>query len=177
MPERRRLAIDPARSQSLPAELDAPLVAGLEALAAEQGRTLDVLLQAAWWLLLARISGRQSFTGAWRHDARHDYEFFYCSMGMLEKTLPVSVSPDMSQPFSTWLNMVAGQLQEHITWQEYCPDVAPLALAYGYCVRTVFNPFNYSGLSWTATPVEAMAAPLEVVMNVLMDSQDRKSVV
>ncbi|SQF97498.1 amino acid adenylation protein [Paucimonas lemoignei] len=173
LPERQHLAIDPAHSQSLPAELDAQLVSGLEALAAEQGRTLDVLLQAAWWLLLARISGRQSFTGAWRHDARNDYEFFHCSMGVFEKTLPVSVSPDMSQPFSTWLSLVAGQLQEHITWQEYCPDVAPLALAYGFSVRTVFNPFNYSGLSWTATPVEAMAAPLEVVMNLLMDSHPR----
>jgi amino acid adenylation domain-containing protein len=170
LPERNRSAEAQARSRSLSAELNAQLVVGLEALAAEQNRPVEVLLQAAWWLLLARISGRQSFTAAWRHDARQDYEFFYSTLGLFEKTLPVSVSPDMEQPFRAWLNRVAGQLQEHVTWQEYCADAAPMA--YGFSVRTVFNPFESRGLKWTATPVEA-AAPFEVLMNVLLDSHPR----
>ena len=170
LPERLRNGIERARCRSLPAELDAQLIAGLNALAAEQDRPVEMLLQAAWWLLLARISGRQRFTAAWRHDARHDYEFFAYSTGVFEKTLPVSVNPDMAQPFGAWLNLFAGQLQEHITWQEYCQDVTPLSLAYGFSVQTVFNPFESRGLKWTAAPVDAAAAPFEVVLNVLMDS-------
>lgn len=170
LPERLRSGIDRARSHSMPAILDSHLVTGLNALATEQGRPVEVLFQAAWWLLLARISGRQSFTGAWRHDARHDYEFFESTPGLFEKTLPVSINPDMEQPFSAWLNLFAGQLQEHITWQEYCPDVAPLSLRYGFSVQTVFNPFESRGLKWTATPVDAAAAPFEVLLNVLVDS-------
>jgi len=170
LPERLRNGIERARCRSLPAELDAQMIVGLNALAAEQDRPVEMLLQAAWWLLLARISGRQRFTAAWRHDARHDYEFFAYSTGVFEKTLPVSVNPDMAQPFSAWLNLFAGQLQEHITWQEYCQDVTPLSLAYGFSVQTVFNPFESRGLKWTAAPVDAAAAPFEVVLNVLMDS-------
>ncbi|KFE52183.1 non-ribosomal peptide synthetase [Pseudomonas syringae] len=170
LPERLRSGIDRDRSQSLPAILDAQLVTGLNALATEQGRPVEVLLQAAWWLLLARISGRQSFTGAWRHDARHDYEFFESTPGLFEKTLPVSVNPDMEQPFRAWLNLFAGQLQEHITWQEYCPDSAPLSLGYAFSVQTVFNPFVSRGLKWTATPVDASAASFEVLLNLLVDS-------
>lgn len=170
LPERLRNGIERARCRSLPAELDAQMIVGLNALAAEQDRPVEMLLQVAWWLLLARISGRQRFTAAWRHDARHDYEFFAYSTGVFEKTLPVSVNPDMAQPFSAWLNLFAGQLQEHITWQEYCQDVTPLSLAYGFSVQTVFNPFESRGLKWTAAPVDAAAAPFEVVLNVLMDS-------
>jgi amino acid adenylation domain-containing protein len=173
LPERQRSGTDHRRSQSLVAELDVQMIANLNALAAEQGHPLDVLLQGAWWLLLARISGRQRFTGAWRHDARHDYEFFQSTSGLFEKTLPVSLNPDMDQPFSAWLKAVGGQLQEHITWQEYCPEVAPGSLTYGFDVQTVFNPFESSGLKWTAAPVDAAAAPFEVVLNVLLDAHPR----
>ena len=53
--------------------LDAPLTASLKALAREQGATLNMLLQAAFQVLLHRYTGQDDFTvgvvSAGRHRA------------------------------------------------------------------------------------------------------------
>ncbi|NER61870.1 non-ribosomal peptide synthetase, partial [Pseudomonas sp. MAFF212428] len=90
LPYRRAQALD-GPALTLEAALDAPLQAQLAALAQRLEVTLDSVLQAAWWALLARISGREQFVAGWRHDGRKDYAFFEHSIGVFEKTLPLAL--------------------------------------------------------------------------------------
>jgi amino acid adenylation domain-containing protein len=177
LPERQRGLLSDTCGQSLSATLDSEILAGLDAIAVEQGRPIETLLQAAWWLLLARISGRESFAGGWRHDARRDYEFFADTVGLFEKTLPLNLSPDMTQPFTAWLNALAAQLEEHVTWQEYYPEQVQTGLTYGFATRTADSRREAGGLGWSPSALSETAPAFELVLNVLLDSNLKASFV
>ncbi|MDZ5604324.1 amino acid adenylation domain-containing protein [Pseudomonas sp. RP23018S] len=107
--------------EQVEAQWSATLRQAVQALAARSGVSPDTVLQAAWWLLLARISGRSSFIAGWRHDSRADYDFFAHSLGVFEKTLPLHLVFDPQASFDTCLSQLSGVLEQHRTWQEYCP--------------------------------------------------------
>src|SRR5690606_28861098 len=67
LPERRRGTVARTPIKSLETAIDSELLSRLDTLAVTQARSLQSLLQAAWWLLLGRISGREAFVGTWRH--------------------------------------------------------------------------------------------------------------
>ncbi len=163
LPERTRSpSISPA-VESCSATLDALTLDSLSGFA----RPLETVLQAAWWLLLARISGRERYVGGWRHDARRDYEFFAQTPGLLEKTLPLGIAPAMDQPFGSWLDALATRLEEHSVWQEYCPDPIQRQLTYGFALRAAGRRYNAGGLQWQAMEVVDTASAFEVMLNVL----------
>ena len=174
LPERRRGTVARGPIQSLESAIDPELLTRLDALAAHQARPLESLLQAAWWLLLGRISGREAFVGTWRHDARRDYEFFTESLGLFEKHLPLTFAPDMSQPFSVWLTGIGAQLEDHSTWQEYLP-ASVVTSAYGFAVRGSARKQTAAGLSWTPAELPETAPQFELVLNVLLDQNQKAS--
>jgi amino acid adenylation domain-containing protein len=172
LPERLRGALAGRSAQRLEAAIEPELLARLDAVAAIQGRPVQTLLQAAWWLLLARISGREAFVAGWRHDARRDYEFFAESVGLFEKTLPLTLAPDLAQPFSAWLDGLGAQLQAHSTWQEYMPvSISPPT--YGFALRAEPPSQTVAGLEWTPVDVPDTAPEFELALNVLFDQHQK----
>ena len=165
LPERRLSSQPPSPGQACFATLDAVMLSRLNGFA----RPLETVLQAAWWLLLARISGRERYVGGWRHDARRDYEFFAQTPGLFEKTLPLGIAPAMNQPFASWLDALATRLEEHAAWQEYCPETAHGQLTYGFALRAAGRRYSAGGLQWQAMEVADAAPAFEVVLNVLPD--------
>ncbi|MES2249455.1 MAG: amino acid adenylation domain-containing protein [Pseudomonadota bacterium] len=119
--------------------LDAALLSRLEALARSHGVQVSELLQAAWWTLLARLTGFARFTGGWQHDCRLDYEVMQGAIGVYEKVLPLRVEIGAEEPFADWLARFAAQARTHVEAQEYgvldaAADAAHLAV--GFALRT-----------------------------------------
>ena len=63
-------------------ELEPDLVARIDSLADELQVSAEAVLQAAWWALLARISGSERVLGGWQHDCRQDYEVMQGAIGL-----------------------------------------------------------------------------------------------
>lgn len=113
----------PRVGHSLP--LDAALAARTEELAAQLGCGTDVVLQATWWLLMARLGGYRPFVAGWQHDCRRDYEVMQGAMGVFEKILPVVVDVAPQAHFSDWIVRLSETAQAHIEAQEYWAIDAP----------------------------------------------------
>lgn len=151
----------PAERLSVP--LDQALLTRLQA----SGLALDVVMQTAWWVLLARISGRETFLAGWRHDARQDYEFFEHSLGLFEKTLPLAIRIDPASTFGDLAASLATQLDQHRTWQEYWAPVAfpqQARPAIGFGCRRVSAPREVAGLIWAGSDLPAGLPSFELAM-------------
>ena len=151
----------PAERLSVP--LDQALLTRLQA----SGLALDVVMQTAWWVLLARISGRETFLAGWRHDARQDYEFFEHSLGLFEKTLPLAIRIDPASTFGDLAASLAAQLDQHRTWQEYWAPVAfpqQARPAIGFGCRRVSAPREVAGLVWAGSDLPAGLPSFELAL-------------
>lgn len=104
--------------------IDAGLAARIEALANAQGSSAERILQAVWWLLLARLNA-SGFIGGWQHDCRRDYALMRGAVGVFDKILPVRVEPVSDLPFAQWLDRLDRTADAHIEGQEYWPVDAP----------------------------------------------------
>jgi amino acid adenylation domain-containing protein len=112
------VSAQPARhgaSRSLDAALSGRVAARADAL----GVHPEMLLQAAWWLLLARLNGPGRFVGGWQHDCRRDYEPMQGAVGLFDKVLPVVVDAAGEESFAGWLARLDGTAAEHLEMQEY----------------------------------------------------------
>lgn len=125
--------------------IDAALAARIADCASALGYAPAVLLQALWWLLLARLTGLPRFAGGWQHDCRDDYQVMQGAVGVFEKVLPVVVELEDGTPFNAWLNGLAATLARHIEAQEYFAIEAPASLAH-----------LAVGFAW-ATPITTLA--------------------
>lgn len=92
---------------------------GLAGLAGQFGTSVEVLLQALWWLLLARLTGAGKYLAGWRHDCRGDYEMMAGSVGVFEKILPVVVDVQPDETVAQWLARFAAVARAHVEQQEY----------------------------------------------------------
>ncbi|MGF6130882.1 amino acid adenylation domain-containing protein [Pseudomonas frederiksbergensis] len=137
---------------SASASLTVALDSGLQQLAGALEQPSSVVLQAAWWLLLGRLSGHEQVLVGVRHDSREDYEYFGDAVGVFAKTLPLNLSLTATAAFSTWVVELAARLDEHRTWQEYwSPELAPVAArpAYGFAVCRATQAVTSADLQWT----------------------------
>ncbi|MCR6651354.1 MAG: condensation domain-containing protein [Cellvibrionaceae bacterium] len=107
----------------------------LERTANALGCPVDILLQGAWWLLLVRLTGFESFIAGWLHDCRRDYEVMAGAAGVFEKILPVAIHIQADTSFAQWLATFSGTLNNHIEAQEYWNLDEPSAPAH---LRTGF---------------------------------------
>ena len=129
-------------------------VHSLTTLAESHQASLDSLLQAAWWALLARLGGQAQLLGGWLHDCRDDYDFFAASTGIFEKTLPLALTIDSRQPFVRWLSECAQLLDSHRAWQEHAPmQVRAECLRAGFSVEAPL-PAGWQALSQRASAFE-----------------------
>ncbi|MET3492988.1 non-ribosomal peptide synthetase [Variovorax boronicumulans] len=131
-------------------ELDARLIERLGALALSHGAEAADLLQAAWWALLARLTGFARFAGGWQHDCRRDYEVMQGAIGVYEKVLPVRVEIGAEEPFADWLARFTSQARAHVASQEYwtldgAADAAHLATGFALRAPDALHP------SWQVT--------------------------
>ena len=124
LPYRHREAGTGARA-SREAAIDAAVTRRLVDLAAARGIGLDAVLQAAWWALLARISGRAELVAGWQHDCRRDYDAFAETVGPFDKALPLRLTADPAEPFAAFLDRLAPVLDSHRGWQEHWAVEAP----------------------------------------------------
>lgn len=120
--------------------LEQGLVARVSNAAVALGASPEAFLQAAWWLLLARLNGSMPFVGGWQHDCRRDYEPMRGSLGVFDKVLPFAVQIEETASFAQWVQEVERVQSEHIDVQELWLVEAPptdqhLALGYVFCDR------------------------------------------
>ncbi|MFQ6571909.1 non-ribosomal peptide synthetase [Pseudomonas sp. UM16] len=171
LPFRRKGAAVGALDQ-VEAELPAALRAELQQLADGCKVSLETLLQAAWWLLLARLSGRSAFLAGWRHDGRADYEFFEQTLGLFEKTLPLQLTLDLAVPFDQCLAHLSGLLEQHRTWQEYwSSEDRAVQPSHGFALRRLLPARQVKGGQWSASATEALDPGFELVLQVSIDAQ------
>ncbi|KQS74034.1 hypothetical protein ASG32_27900 [Methylobacterium sp. Leaf361] len=81
----------------------------------------EAVLQAAWWLLVARLAERTEILGGWAHDCRRDYAVFAGTVGVFTKTLPLRLVLPPETSVSEAAAGLAARLDEHRAFQELCP--------------------------------------------------------
>ncbi|MGO1080517.1 non-ribosomal peptide synthetase [Inquilinus sp. CA228] len=124
LPYRNRETGAGARA-SREAAIDAAVAQRLAELATARDIGLDVVLQAAWWALLARITGRAELVAGWQHDCRRDYDAFAETVGPFDKVLPLWLTADPAEPFAAFLDRLVPLLDSHRGWQEHWAVEAP----------------------------------------------------
>ncbi|RCL26416.1 non-ribosomal peptide synthetase [Pseudomonas sp. AFG_SD02_1510_Pfu_092] len=158
--------------QALPDALHTPL----EHLAHSTGQALGTVLQAAWWVLLARIGGNAAFSAGWQQDCRFDYEALANGIGVYQKVLPLALMPQLEQPFDVWLQQLAAQLDGHAQQQEYW-NVAEPAVAVqhsvGFTLVRHSAAFTCAGLHWSVDAMPGADAGLQLALQVTLDAQQR----
>ncbi|MCK9800926.1 amino acid adenylation domain-containing protein [Pseudomonas sp. MAFF 302030] len=156
--------------QALPAEL----YRALEQLADQQQQPLGTLLQAAWWLLLARISGRGNFAAGWQQDCRIDYETLADGIGVYEKVLPLVLKLDLSSTFDQWMHSLASQLEAHTQQQEYW-NVATCAATQhrqvGFHLVNHCPAISSGSLHWTVDALPGVDADFELALQASLNEQ------
>ena len=105
--------------------IDAALAGRVAARADALGTQPETLLQAAWWLMLARLDGTGRFIGGWQHDCRRDYEPMQGAVGVFDKVLPLVVDVASEESFSSWVGRLDAALAAHVDAQEYWSVDAP----------------------------------------------------
>ncbi|MDP9901731.1 non-ribosomal peptide synthetase [Variovorax ginsengisoli] len=104
---------------------DAGVLAALDRAASAADLSPQTVLQAAWWLLVGRLTEGRAFVGGWQHDCRQDYEVMQGSVGVFEKILPIAVQIAPEQSFADWAVRLGGVLAAHAEAQEYWAIDAP----------------------------------------------------
>ena len=158
-----------AGGQTLTAALDPRVLERLSQLAAQHNTPVTTLLQAAWWVLLARVSGREGFVAGLRHHARQDYEFFAPTVGLLERTLPLNLNLAPTASFTRVLAELTGVLETHGTWQEYAPLDAGLPLTHGFGVRQQPAARTVGACTWSGAYSADLQPLFELALNVDME--------
>ncbi|SOZ01047.1 non-ribosomal peptide synthetase [Cupriavidus taiwanensis] len=151
------------------AELPAAEAAAVAEWAAALGQPLSHALQAAWWLLLARLDPAAAFCAGWQHDCRDDFDVLAGAVGRYEALLPVTVQPDMAAPFADWLAAFGAQLQQHLDWREHCPAEASAGAParVGFCCSGPASiQWQLGDLHWRADTPRALLPGLALALQV-----------
>lgn len=152
---------------------DAAFAGRITARADELGVQPETLLQATWWLLLARLNGPGRFIGGWQHDCRRDYEPMRGAVGVFDKVLPVVVGVAEGSSFARWVAELDRTLSEHIDAQEYWPVDAPLVganLAVGFASHEAV-PRREGGVQWQLAGLPAPMPCFELALQAEWSAQ------
>lgn len=145
--------------------VDAALARRVSALAAGTGTDAEVLLQAVWWLLLARLTGFDRFAGGWQHDCRRDYEVMQGAVGVFEKVLPLAIDVAGDESFRQWLERLASVASAHVQAQEDWAIDAP-ASATHLAVGFVFHDAPTLPDGWRIAELPGPLPCFELAMQV-----------
>ncbi len=149
--------------------LESDLVARIDSLADKLQVSAEAVLQAAWWALLARISGSERVLGGWQHDCRQDYEVMQGAIGLFDKVLPVLVEGVADSDFSGCIARLSEQLEAHTQAQEYwsidaLPDKRHLAV--GFAFSEGVNELDTAGLQWRLRELPGPSAEFELALQI-----------
>lgn len=150
-------------------QLRPSLVARIDSLADELQVSAESVLQAAWWALLARISGSDRVLGGWQHDCRQDYEVMQGAIGLFDKVLPLLVEGVADSDFSSWIARLSEQLEAHTQAQEYwsidaLPDKRHLAV--GFAFSEGVSELDTAGLQWRLRELPGPSAEFELALQI-----------
>jgi amino acid adenylation domain-containing protein len=83
---------------------------------------LSDILQGAWWLLVAKITGKSQFVGGWNYDPRAEFEELMGALGVYQQVLPIKVDYNTGSKakviLADWLKQNAGIISQHSQWAE-----------------------------------------------------------
>ncbi len=155
----------------------AELVQALDNFARVANHSIELILQAAWWLLLARISDRVSFVAAISHNARTDYEYFSAAVGLFEKTLPIVVQIDEKRSFQSLLDKFNDTLNTHATYQEYWSPLTGFTTTprVGFSANTDLPVQHVEGAIWTPQFTADLSSSFELLLKPSVDVEGRLS--
>ena len=116
-------AAGPFAPRSIPVEVPAGVSHALEAVAAEQETPSEVVLLAAWAVLLWRLmSGSSQATVGWVVNGRK-FEPMESSMGLFAACVPIEIPLQPGQSFASVVRQAGKISREAEDWQEYfLPD-------------------------------------------------------
>lgn len=130
LPYRRRAAAEGARkraAQPLAFELGATTRDAIyDVFTRDHALSADVIAQAAWWIVLARVSGASVWHGAWQHDCRRDYDMLRDGIGAYQQMLPVLLRCAPEDRFIDVAQALQTTLATHRRWQEYASSLPAL---------------------------------------------------
>ncbi|MHC8319524.1 non-ribosomal peptide synthetase [Pseudomonas sp. GB2N2] len=167
----RKSTVDSATAL-LSIALEPTLRDGLQQVADALQQPASVLAQAAWWLLLGRLSGQAHMLVGVRHDSRDDYGYFAEAVGVFEKSLPLHLAFVSATPFDSWVIELATHLEQHRTWQEYwSPELASAAArpAYGFAVWRAPRPETTATLQWLPGQQPVAESSFELMLQTELD--------
>lgn len=128
--------------------------AGLErAATGKQASTRDFLL-TAWLVLLRRLSGQSELLVGMGANGRQ-YEELEEPLGLLERSLPLSIAVEKEAPFSEVLQSVAVRAEEMERWQElfdgqcYAVQDAVKHLPFAFDFRRAPSNFDAGGVQFS----------------------------
>ncbi|SMF89021.1 amino acid adenylation domain-containing protein [Azospirillum oryzae] len=132
------------------------------------GQPVDAALQAAWWLLIARITGEEAFRSLWINDPRRDYDMLADGIGAFEDTLPLALRLPKDETVDGLLARVASMMDAHRDAQEQRPDGVLSPSAVTFVLTDALETITTGSLRWTPrswpAPRPAGALTLEVAM-------------
>ncbi|WP_284198670.1 condensation domain-containing protein, partial [Azospirillum oryzae] len=129
---------------------------------------VDAVLQAAWWLLIARITGEEAFRGLWINDPRRDYDMLADGIGAFEDTLPLALSLPGDEAIDRLLARIASMMDAHRDAQEQRLDGVLSPGAVAFALTEALEAITVGSLRWKSrgrpAPRPAGALTLEVTM-------------
>jgi len=190
-----RAATRPAASAEHSFSLGEAAMAQLRARAAEAGVTLNILVQAAWALLLSRHSGSDDVVfGAIRACRHLPIAGGESMVGLLINTVPVRVRVDAEAPLLPWLQALRrdwmelrafehSPLSQVQAWSELPPGQSLFSTLVNFQEPAWDEPLRALGGAWAdrrfrvhnrpnyALAVDACARPTELEVSLLFDPQ------
>ncbi|MFM9271601.1 non-ribosomal peptide synthetase [Halomonas elongata] len=150
-------------------ELAPELIERIERFAEEREVSAEVVMQAIWWALLARIGDNRRFVAGWQHDCRTDYEVMEGAVGIFDKVLPLLVDLEPETRIADWICSLGQQLETHTQVQEYWPVEAPsddrhLVAGFTYAVGLERTG---NGSVWGLRELPGSIAPFELAMQIV----------
>ena len=168
----RQHATPSTSPQALAADLHDTEAAAIADWADQLGYPLAHALQAAWWLLLARLDTATTFSAGWHNDCRDDFDALAGAVGRYISILPVTVQCDPAAPFADWLTSLGAQLQQHLDWREHAPaDIAagaPARIVFGISGPATTN-VAAGGLHWHIGTPDVSLPDTELALHVHID--------
>ena len=170
---------NPVHRASVERVLDPQTAARALQVAHALGTTVELMMQAAWWALLARITGRYRFAAGWQHDCRRDYEALAGAVGVFEKILPLAVTLTPEDTFSAWVKQLAQTIEAHRGVQEYWPVDEPLDsshLEVGFAFANVPSPCGEQ-LQWRVCELPGPSPVFELALQATVSPDGERTLV
>jgi amino acid adenylation domain-containing protein len=122
----------------IPIAIDAELAGALSAAAVRLGAGADALVQAAWHVLLARLSGEEAATVAYR-SAEHRHDDLVGAVGAFARPVPVTLELAEGTPFADVVRAVAREREQALVRQDYAPTQGAPGLTIGFTSAPAFT--------------------------------------